>query len=72
MSFLVDPLLSVDDLLKDLLVDFGVISRQDLARGRLSQATRHDMRSSLNDFLKSLVFPTPSWQLPSISMANMM
>jgi general secretion pathway protein A len=55
MSFLVDPLLSVDDLLKDLLADFGVISRQDLARGRLSQATRHDLRTSLNDFLKSLV-----------------
>jgi type II secretory pathway predicted ATPase ExeA len=54
MSFLVDPLLTVDDLLKDLLIDFGVISRQDLARGRLSQATRHDLRSLLRDFLKSL------------------
>jgi general secretion pathway protein A len=37
-----------------VLVDFGVISRDDLARGRLSQASGTDLSETLRDFLKSL------------------
>lgn len=53
-SFLPDPLVTADDLLKAVLVDFGVISRDDLARGRLANATRHDLSSSLREFFESI------------------
>lgn len=51
-SFLVDPFLSVDDLLETLLIDFGVLSRDDLARG--SHPSTHDLRVTLTSFLASL------------------
>jgi general secretion pathway protein A len=50
--FLVDPFLSVDDLLETLLIDFGVLSRDDLARG--SHPSTHDLRVTLTSFLESL------------------
>jgi len=53
-SFVVDRFVAVDDLLKTVLVDFGVISRDDLARGRLSEASQTDLSVTLRDFLKSL------------------
>jgi type II secretory pathway predicted ATPase ExeA len=51
-SFFVDPFLSVDDLLETLLIDFGVLSRDDLARG-LHPST-HELRVTLTSFLDSL------------------
>jgi hypothetical protein len=39
-SFLVDPFLTVDDLLQTLLIDFGALSRDDLAGGRQPSAPR--------------------------------
>jgi general secretion pathway protein A len=51
-SFLVDPFLSVDDLLETLLIDFGVLSRDDLARG-LHPST-HELRVTLQSFLATL------------------
>jgi general secretion pathway protein A len=51
-SFLVDPFLSVDDLLETLLIDFGVLSRDDLARG--SHPSTHELRVTLQSFLASL------------------
>ncbi|MBI3265248.1 MAG: AAA family ATPase, partial [Acidobacteria bacterium] len=53
-SFVVDPFESAEDLLKTVLVDFGVISRDDLARGRLTNASRADLAAVLRDFLFSL------------------
>jgi hypothetical protein len=53
-SFVLDPFLAVEDLLKTVLVDFGVISRDDLARGLLNEASRTDLSVTLRDFLKSL------------------
>ena len=53
-SLVVDRFEAVDDLLKTLLVDFGVIARHDLARGRLAQASRSDLTAALGDFLRSL------------------
>jgi general secretion pathway protein A len=44
---------SVDDLLKRLLVDFGVISSDETAR-QLSSATRDDLSRALGEFLSSL------------------
>ena len=54
-TFVRDPFLSREDLLKTLLLDFGVMSIQDLKSGRLSGATRPDLSYPLYEFLDSLV-----------------
>jgi len=51
-SFLVDPFLTVDDLLQTLLIDFGALSRDDLAGGR--QPSTDQLRDALHSFLASL------------------
>ena len=54
-SFVADPFVSREDLLKTLLVDFGVISVGDLTRGRFQGASRSDLSYPLYEFLDSLV-----------------
>jgi type II secretory pathway predicted ATPase ExeA len=54
VSFVVDPVPDARELLQTVLVDFGVISRADAASGRLRQASRDDLRTTLRDFLASL------------------
>src|SRR5688572_6903955 len=54
-AFVPDPFVSREDLLKMLLVDFGVISISDLKRGRLNGASRPDLSYPLYEFLDSLV-----------------
>jgi general secretion pathway protein A len=54
-AFVVDPFIGIEDLLKSVLVDFGVISRADLAGGRLSHATESELMIALKEFLLSLV-----------------
>lgn len=54
-AFVPDPFVSREDLLKMLLVDFGVISVGDLKRGRLNGASRPDLSYPLYEFLDSLV-----------------
>jgi type II secretory pathway predicted ATPase ExeA len=54
-TFVRDPFLSREDLLKTLLIDFGVMSIEDLKSGRLSGATRPDLSYPLYEFLDSLV-----------------
>jgi len=51
-SFLVDPFLTVDDLLQTLLIDFGALSRDDLASGR--RPSTDQLRDTLHSFLASL------------------
>lgn len=53
-SLVAEPFASVDDLLRTMLIDFGVISRADLAAGRLRRATRTELTKALRDFLLSL------------------
>ncbi len=50
-----DPFVSRDDLLKMLLLDFGVMSIEDLRSGRLQGASRPELSYPLYEFLKSLV-----------------
>ncbi len=52
-SVVLEPLTSVDDLLQTILVDFGVISRADLARAPRA-ATRETLTAALKSFLESL------------------
>jgi general secretion pathway protein A len=54
-AFVPDPFVSREDLLKTLLVDFGVISIADLTRGRFNGASRSDLSYPLYEFLDSLV-----------------
>ena len=54
-AFVPDPFLSREDLLKMLLVDFGVVSLADLKRGSLAGASRPDLSYPLYEFLDSLV-----------------
>jgi general secretion pathway protein A len=54
-TFVRDPFLSREDLLKTLLIDFGVMSIADLKNGRLNGATRPDLSYPLYEFLDSLV-----------------
>jgi general secretion pathway protein A len=53
-AFVPDPFLSREDLLKTLLVDFGVVSVEDIRSGRLRGASRTDLSYPLYDFLASL------------------
>jgi type II secretory pathway predicted ATPase ExeA/cell division septation protein DedD len=53
-AFVQDPFLSREDLLKTLLVDFGVVSVDEVRNGRLRGASRTDLSYPLYDFLASL------------------
>jgi general secretion pathway protein A len=53
-SIVPDPFASREDLLKMLLIDFGVLSIQDLTTGRLQQASRTELGYLLSDFLDKL------------------
>jgi type II secretory pathway predicted ATPase ExeA len=53
-AFVPDPFVSREDLLKMLLVDFGVVSIDDLKRGILNGASRPDLSYPLYEFLDSL------------------
>ena len=54
VSFVAGPVSTADDLLKTLLLDFGVISQADLAAGQLASATHDSLAGALRDFLGSL------------------
>jgi len=54
-AFVPDPFVSREDLLKILLVDFGVIAINDLTRGRFTGASRSELSYLLYEFLDSLV-----------------
>jgi general secretion pathway protein A len=54
-TFVPDPFVSREDLLKMLLIDFGVMSVDDLKSGRLHTASRPELSYPLYDFLRSLV-----------------
>ena len=53
-AFVPDPIVSREDLLKTLLVDFGVVSVDDIKTGRLRGASRTDLSYTLYEFLASL------------------
>ena len=54
VSFVADAPGSPEALLSTLLVDFGVVSAEDMSAGRLAAASRADLSSALRDFLGSL------------------
>ena len=54
-ALVLDPFLSEEDLLKRILLDFGVISRDDVKRGTLAGVTKHELIDALSDFLLGLI-----------------
>jgi general secretion pathway protein A len=53
-SLILNPFLSVEELLREVLLDFGVVSREGVRSGRISTASKHELISTLHDFLLSL------------------
>jgi general secretion pathway protein A len=54
-SLILNPFLSVEELLREILLDFGVVSRDAVRSGRIAGATKHELISTLHDFLLSLI-----------------
>jgi general secretion pathway protein A len=53
-ALILDPFLSQDDLVREVLLNYGVVSRDALRTGRLANASTHDLIRTLHDFLLSL------------------
>ncbi|MEO8077530.1 MAG: AAA family ATPase [Acidobacteriota bacterium] len=53
-ALVLNPFISEDDLLRLILQDFGVVSRDELKRGRLIGISKQEMIDALNEFLLSL------------------
>src|SRR2546430_6422618 len=54
-ALVLNPFMSEEDLLKRILLDFGVISREDIKAGRLSRVTKQELIDTLYDFLLGLI-----------------
>jgi general secretion pathway protein A len=54
-ALILNPFLSVEELLREMLLSFGVVSKDALRSSRLSSASRHELIRTLHDFLLSLV-----------------
>jgi general secretion pathway protein A len=53
-ALVLNPFLSEDDLLRLILQEFGVVSRDEIKRGRLARVSKQDLIETLNEFLLSL------------------
>jgi type II secretory pathway predicted ATPase ExeA len=54
-ALVLNPFLSEEDLLKRILLDFGVISREDVKRGQLAHVTKQELIDTLYEFLLGLI-----------------
>src|SRR4029077_21048887 len=54
-ALVLNPFLSEEDLLKRILLDFGVISREEVKAGALAGVTKHELVDALYDFLLGLI-----------------
>jgi general secretion pathway protein A len=53
-ALVLNPFLSEDDLLRLILQEFGVVSRDEVKRGRLAGVSKQELIETLNEFLLSL------------------
>ena len=53
-ALVLNPFLSEEDLLKRILLDFGVVSREEVKSGRLTHVTKQELIDVLQDFLLGL------------------
>ena len=54
-ALVLNPFLTEEDLLKRILQDFGVISRDEVKAGRMANVTKQELIETLYDFLLSLI-----------------
>ena len=54
-ALVLNPFLTEEDLLKRILQDFGVISREEMKAGRLARVTKQELIETLYDFLLGLI-----------------
>ena len=54
-ALVLNPFLSEEDLLRLILQDFGVVSRDEIKRGRLDGVSKQELIDTLNEFLLSLL-----------------
>jgi len=54
-ALVLNPFMTEEDLLKRILQDFGVISRDEVKAGRLAHVTKQELIETLYDFLLSLI-----------------
>ena len=54
-ALILNPFLSVEELLREVLLSFGVVSKEAMRSGRLASASKHELIRTLHDFLLSLV-----------------
>jgi general secretion pathway protein A len=54
-ALVLNPFMTEEDLLKRILQDFGVISRDDVKAGRVAQVTKQELIDTLYDFLLGLI-----------------
>jgi general secretion pathway protein A len=54
-ALVLNPFVSEEDLLKRILLDFGVISREELKSGRLAGVSKQELIDALYDFLLGLI-----------------
>lgn len=53
-SLILNPFLTVDELLREVLIDFGVVSRDAVRADRFDAPSTHDLMSALYEFLQSI------------------
>ena len=54
-SLVVNPFRSAEELLREILLDFGVVSREAVRSRHVTSATKHELVGTLQEFLVSLV-----------------
>src|SRR5438552_13773792 len=54
-ALVLNPFLTEEDLLKHILQDFGVVSRDEARAGRLAHVSKQELIDTLYDFLLSLI-----------------
>src|SRR6478609_3182083 len=53
-ALVLNPFLSEEDLLRTVLQEFGVVSREEIKHGRLAAVSKQELIETLNEFLLSL------------------
>jgi general secretion pathway protein A len=53
-ALVLNPFVSDEDLLRLVLQEFGVVSREEIRRGRLTRVSKQELIETLNEFLLSL------------------
>jgi general secretion pathway protein A len=53
-ALILNPFLTVEELLLEVLLSYGVVSKESLRSGRLAAASKHELVRTLHEFLLSL------------------